>query len=275
MPTCDRYLCLTRAVSPPVETLVDCSLGLCWFEASLAPSGVQGSGTHGLQTLTTSPPPRLRAGNASDTSLLSLEGGCTTYCLGIVMRCGEQLLHTTRPHFLQWCLRKKNEKDVLQTGQALTSWSACHFGTGSRLPLSRIVLVDMAEGWVGRSRLEGDKVGTSCVVFAVGIRSMSAPPGDAGLGSFVLRYRRGVLSSVRLRCLLSKSAGCGQSGRRPKNSLKVTGSSFVLLSLSSLVWLSAGSPGCGRRNSIVTAEVACFREECQSARPKSNSCAGS
>lgn len=73
-----------------------------------------GSGTHGLQTRTTSPPPRagFRKGPNVDmllssslpvrsTILLSVnsEGGWTIYCRGMVIRCGEHAAHTTRPHF--------------------------------------------------------------------------------------------------------------------------------------------------------------------------------
>jgi len=47
-----------------------------------------------LQTLTTSAPP-INGDPSSEP------GGCTMYSLGMVILCGEQLAHTTRPHFLQ------------------------------------------------------------------------------------------------------------------------------------------------------------------------------
>lgn len=135
-PAYDRYLGGTLVVPPPLSAPgTDICRGLAGWDASLAPSGVHGSGTHGLHTLTTSPPPRLRAGYASVAwTGSSAAGGWTRYWRGMVMRWGEQLLQTTRPHLRQWCLRKKKEKGVLQTGQAVTSWSGCHRGSGSRLP---------------------------------------------------------------------------------------------------------------------------------------------
>lgn len=107
---------------------------------------VFGSGTQGLQSRTLSPPPRLsnseelpaRAGSSVGRRVRELGafdvslpvGGWTINWYGIVMRCGEQALQTTLPHFLpiafnicspsahisegeknkaylQWCLRTK------------------------------------------------------------------------------------------------------------------------------------------------------------------------
>lgn len=72
-----------------------------------------GSGTHGLQTRTSSPPPSagLRNGPKADIAFSSSpvrsmkfaaisEGGWTMNCRGIVIRCGEHVAHTTLPHFL-------------------------------------------------------------------------------------------------------------------------------------------------------------------------------
>jgi hypothetical protein len=77
---------------------------------------VFGSGTQGLQRRTLSPPPRLsnseelpaRAGSnvgrrARELGALNVSlsvGGWTMNWYGIVIRCGEQALQTTRPHFL-------------------------------------------------------------------------------------------------------------------------------------------------------------------------------
>ncbi len=98
-----------------------------------------GSGTQGLQSRTSCPPPRdglilasalrgllllfvevfcVSSSPVKSTTgmavFLSVEsglvaatssGGCTMNCRGIVIRWGEQFAHTTRPHRLQWCLR--------------------------------------------------------------------------------------------------------------------------------------------------------------------------
>lgn len=75
-----------------------------------------GSGTQGLQSRTLSPPPRLvkfeelpvcacdRGGRVTDAN----SGGCTMNWYGIVIRCGEQELQTTLPHFLEF-VRMSNQ----------------------------------------------------------------------------------------------------------------------------------------------------------------------
>jgi hypothetical protein len=62
-------------------------------------------------------------------------GGCTINWRGIVIRCGEQSLQTTLPHFLQWCRRNIQVKDRLQMGHSLTSESGCQRGTTYLLEL--------------------------------------------------------------------------------------------------------------------------------------------
>lgn len=111
-----------------------------------AVSGVHGSGTHGLHTLTTSPPPNalltgLSGSGRMPNSVSSMLGGCTMYCLGIVILWGEQAAHTTRPHFLQWCLRNQKLNSVWQTGHRATSESGCHFG--NTMSLSRRLLLEL------------------------------------------------------------------------------------------------------------------------------------
>lgn len=69
-----------------------------------------GSGTHGLQSLTRSPPPiplnsaelTVRVGSvAGGAESASSVGGRTMYWCGMVIRWGEQELQTTLPHFLK------------------------------------------------------------------------------------------------------------------------------------------------------------------------------
>lgn len=83
--------------------------GLCgrWFGEETDSGGVLlGSGTHGLQSRTRSPP--VVYGNPSSPvngftyswGVLGWPGGRTMYWYGIVIRWGEQALQTTRPHFL-------------------------------------------------------------------------------------------------------------------------------------------------------------------------------
>lgn len=70
-----------------------------------------GSGTHGLQRRTRSPPPRLATAGFIVDRLQEAEllgtvpsiGCCTMNWYGMVMRWGEQELQTTRPHFLLSC----------------------------------------------------------------------------------------------------------------------------------------------------------------------------
>lgn len=49
------------------------------------------------------------------------------------MRCGEHCEQTTRPHFLQWCLRNRNVNCLLHTGQWVTWASGCHGGRSRSL----------------------------------------------------------------------------------------------------------------------------------------------
>jgi hypothetical protein len=73
-----------------------------------------GSGTQGLQTRTSSPPPNVAlqgSGRSSSSTVRSInvrtapsccsDGGLTMYWRGIVIRCGEHFAHTTLPHFRQ------------------------------------------------------------------------------------------------------------------------------------------------------------------------------
>jgi len=55
-------------------------------------------------------------------------GGRTTNARGMLMRCGEQLAHTTRPQRRQWWRRLKNVNGVWQSGQLLAEWSGCQTG---------------------------------------------------------------------------------------------------------------------------------------------------
>jgi hypothetical protein len=101
-----------------------------------------GSGTHGLQSRTRSPPTR-RLNSTKPVSLATglegyprrcaaacgVPGGCTTYWKGIRMRCGLHDPQTTRPHFLQWCFRTQMLNCVWQIGQSVTSASGCHLGS--------------------------------------------------------------------------------------------------------------------------------------------------
>lgn len=88
-----------------------------------------GSGTHGLQTRTFSPP---------DITGIS-SGALTTFWRSSVILCGLQAAQTTLPHFLQWCLRLKKWKATLQTGHWLTSSSGCHGGGG--ISIMRLLIV--------------------------------------------------------------------------------------------------------------------------------------
>jgi len=69
-----------------------------------------GSGTQGLHNRTLSPPPRVLKSVYPPSTLVTVgyrwartrgvPGGWTMYWYGMVIRCGEQLLQTTLPHFL-------------------------------------------------------------------------------------------------------------------------------------------------------------------------------
>ena len=83
---CDVSLDLLEGIGTGLEV----APGFCCGGAD----GVHGSGTHGLHTLTVSAPPINGWPSCKP-------GGCTMYSLGMVIRCGEQLAHTTLPHFLQ------------------------------------------------------------------------------------------------------------------------------------------------------------------------------
>jgi hypothetical protein len=50
------------------------------------------------------------------------------YALGIVMRCGEQAAHTTRPQRRQWCRRLKKVKVLVQIGHDTAEESGCQEG---------------------------------------------------------------------------------------------------------------------------------------------------
>ena len=76
------------------------------------------------------------------------------YCLGMVMRCGEQEAQTTLPHLRQWCFRYQKLNTVPQIGQFVTSASGCHLGIvmsiGSSFPLLNACLaLKLADPWLG------------------------------------------------------------------------------------------------------------------------------
>jgi hypothetical protein len=71
------------------------------FGKGLGAGGLRfGSGTHGLQTRTVSPPQLVIAPGNPSSKAISAIGGCTINCRGIVILWGEQLAHTTLPHLL-------------------------------------------------------------------------------------------------------------------------------------------------------------------------------
>lgn len=125
-----------------------------------------GSGTHGLHTRTSSPPPSagLPKGPKDDmvfssspvrsiTFEVPSDGGWTMNWRGMVMRCGEHVAQTTLPHFLQWCFLYKNVKGRPHTGQRETSASGCHCGSTRSLALLTGPVTD------GRVLLEVGKAG--------------------------------------------------------------------------------------------------------------------